>query len=72
MDMETRTLLDSSCRVAFSAYLHDLGKFEERARLGVDPDRLHTHEQMYCPRHESGGGPGIPISTPPIPLLLGT
>jgi len=33
-------LLNASCRVALAAYLHDLGKFAERARLEVSPDAL--------------------------------
>ncbi|AGA33129.1 CRISPR-associated protein, Csm1 family [Thioalkalivibrio nitratireducens DSM 14787] len=48
-------LLDASCRVALAAYLHDLGKFAERARLEVPPDRLDTHLTQYCPYHEAGG-----------------
>jgi CRISPR-associated protein Csm1 len=53
--MDDKQLLDATCRVAFSAYLHDLGKFAERARLPVDEDKREHHEQMYCPRHEQSG-----------------
>ena len=53
--MKTRKLLDASCRVALTAYQHDLGKFAERARLNTDPERLFIHEQLYCPRREAGG-----------------
>lgn len=53
--MDDKRLLDASCRVALAAYLHDLGKFAERARLDADKERLATHEQLYCPRQEVGG-----------------
>ena len=48
-------ILDASCRVALAAYLHDLGKFAERARLPVDNDRLDAHLTLYCPYHEREG-----------------
>jgi CRISPR-associated protein Csm1 len=47
--------MDASCRVALAAYLHDLGKFAERARLEVTADALDAHLTLYCPWHESGG-----------------
>jgi CRISPR-associated protein Csm1 len=53
--MDQKSLLDASCRVALAAYLHDLGKFAERARLEAHDDRLETHLQLYCPRQEAGG-----------------
>jgi len=53
--MDDKELLDATCRVAFSAYQHDLGKFAERARLPVDDAKRKHHEQMYCPRREEGG-----------------
>ncbi len=31
--------MDASCRVALAAYLHDLGKFAERARLEVSSNQ---------------------------------
>ena len=47
-------LMQRSCRVALAAYLHDLGKFAERAGIfGQDP-RLDAHLQLYCPWHEIG------------------
>ena len=48
-------LLDQSCRVALAAYLHDLGKFAERARIPVDADTLERHVHLYCPKHEAKG-----------------
>lgn len=40
---------NATAKVAFAAYLHDLGKFAERARLSVSDDQLQTHIQLYCP-----------------------
>jgi CRISPR-associated protein Csm1 len=48
--------LEASARVALGAFLHDLGKFAERAAPGVDAATLETHLQLYCPRHERPGG----------------
>ncbi len=53
--MKTTELQIASCRVALAAYLHDLGKFAERAKLETNKERIETHEQMYCRRHEAGG-----------------
>ncbi|MDO5638368.1 MAG: type III-A CRISPR-associated protein Cas10/Csm1 [Neisseria sp.] len=50
-------MLDATAKVAFAAYLHDLGKFAERARLDVPGDKLDTHVQLYCPPHFSDGKP---------------
>lgn len=52
---EKHSLMDASARIALAAYLHDLGKLAERARLEVSQDDLDTHVQMYCPRHEKAG-----------------
>lgn len=50
---DKRILLDNSCRVAFAALMHDLGKFAERAALNeVDQDRLDAHLTQYCPFRE--------------------
>ena len=49
------SFLDSSCRVAFAALLHDLGKFAERAVPEVERDRLEAHVTNYCKWHEQGG-----------------
>ena len=49
-------LLNASCRVALAAYLHDLGKFAERARLEVSPDALAAHKTQYCPWHSTTPG----------------
>jgi CRISPR-associated protein Csm1 len=48
-------LLDPSSRVALAAYLHDLGKFAERAGAFSKHPDLDAHLQAYCPFHEAGG-----------------
>lgn len=51
----TDELMLQSCRVALAAYLHDLGKFAERAGAFDDDPRLDAHLTLYCPFHEQGG-----------------
>lgn len=55
---ETHKLLDASCRVALAAFLHDLGKFAERARIGdaqvknADGNSVRDlNVQLYCPQY---------------------
>jgi CRISPR-associated protein Csm1 len=52
----TMNEMDASCRVALAAYLHDLGKFAERARLDVPKDMLDAHKTQYCPWHSTATG----------------
>ncbi|MDR1728189.1 MAG: type III-A CRISPR-associated protein Cas10/Csm1 [Acidobacteriota bacterium] len=52
-NIPTPDMLDASCRVAFAALAHDLGKFAERAALRND--RLDAHVTLYCKWHERGG-----------------
>ena len=60
MTMRENDLLAASCRVALAAYLHDLGKFAERARIEVSADALDAHKTQYCPFHtiDAGGKNG--------------
>jgi CRISPR-associated protein Csm1 len=46
--------LNASCRLAFAALLHDLGKFAERAAPDVPRERLDAHITNYCKWHEQG------------------
>ena len=46
--------IDPSTRVALAAYLHDLGKFAERAGVFDDDPRLNAHLTLYCPFHNEG------------------
>jgi CRISPR-associated protein Csm1 len=48
------TLMQRSCRVALAAYLHDLGKFAERAGAFDRDPRLDAHLTLYCPFHHAG------------------
>ena len=48
-------LMQQSCRVALAAYLHDLGKFAERAGAFDKDPRLDAHLTLYCPWHKEGG-----------------
>ena len=56
MTMRDTELLAASCRVALAAYLHDLGKFAERARIDVLKDALVAHKTQYCPFHTTDKG----------------
>ena len=47
--------LDAACRVAFAGLVHDLGKFAQRAELGVPKERKETHQQLYCRQREIDG-----------------
>ena len=51
--MLNNLLLLSSSRVALAAFLHDLGKFAERARIDTDA-RIDALKSTYCPfNHET-------------------
>lgn len=57
--MRANELLEPSCRVALAAYLHDMGKFAERARIEEamqkDADgntRADINKQLYCPQYD--------------------
>ncbi|MGK2925607.1 MAG: type III-A CRISPR-associated protein Cas10/Csm1 [Lysobacterales bacterium] len=57
--MRASELLEPSCRVALAAYLHDMGKFAERARIEEamqkDADgntRADINKQLYCPQYD--------------------
>ncbi len=42
-------LLNASCRVAFAALIHDIGKFAERAKIEISPDTKERNQQVFCP-----------------------
>jgi len=48
-------LIDSTTRVALAAYLHDLGKFAERAGVFAKHPGLQAHLTTYCRFVEPGG-----------------
>lgn len=38
-----------SCRVAFAALIHDIGKFAERAKVDISPERKNGDIHTFCP-----------------------
>jgi CRISPR-associated protein Csm1 len=45
-------LLEESSRIALAAFLHDLGKFAERAKITVNKEMLEINKQLYCPQRK--------------------
>ena len=50
--MTINPLLEQSSRIALAAFLHDLGKFAERAKIPVNQDVLDANKQLYCPHRK--------------------
>ena len=46
------SLLYSSCRMAFAALVHDIGKFAERAKLEISLDIKEQNEHTFCPKNK--------------------
>lgn len=46
-------MLDATSRVALAAFLHDLGKLAQRAKID-DDGKLDSHLSIYCPKREQG------------------
>lgn len=42
-------LSDKTCRVAFAALIHDIGKFAERAKISIPEDTRERNVQEFCP-----------------------
>jgi len=42
----------ASCRMALAGFLHDVGKFAERAKINVERQMLEDNKQRYCPHHK--------------------
>ncbi len=51
--MNPDELLQASCRMALAAFLHDIGKFAERAKIDIEPQMLEDNKQRYCPHHKN-------------------
>lgn len=49
---ELSNLITPSARIALAAFLHDLGKFAERAKIDTSIETLKNNEQLYCPHHK--------------------
>ncbi|OGT15327.1 MAG: type III-A CRISPR-associated protein Cas10/Csm1, partial [Gallionellales bacterium RIFOXYB12_FULL_54_9] len=45
-------MLDATSRVALTAFLHDLGKLAERAKIEVSTATLESNQQLYCPHRK--------------------
>ncbi|MCX7088680.1 MAG: type III-A CRISPR-associated protein Cas10/Csm1 [Methylococcales bacterium] len=50
--MNKDEILHASCRMALAGFLHDIGKFAERAKITVAPQMLEDNKQRYCPHHK--------------------
>lgn len=44
-----------SCRVAFAALIHDIGKFAERAKIELAPDVKEKNQHTFCPFNDKEG-----------------
>lgn len=53
--MTNEELLNASSRVALAGFLHDIGKFAERAKLPIDQKEIDTNQELYCPKREKDG-----------------
>ncbi|WP_207790908.1 HD domain-containing protein [Thermaurantiacus tibetensis] len=51
--MTDKRLMEASCRVAFAAFLHDLGKLAQRARLFDNDPKREANQQLYCPHRRA-------------------
>jgi CRISPR-associated protein Csm1 len=49
-------LLEPSTRIALAAFLHDLGKFAQRADLPIAKEVLDFEKQQYCPQAAKAKG----------------
>lgn len=52
-DAQGRDVQAASCRVAFAAFLHDLGKLVQRAQLFDADPRREANQQLYCPHRRA-------------------
>ncbi len=50
--MSITSLLEQSSRIALAAFLHDLGKFAERARISNNQEVIEANKHLYCPRQK--------------------
>ncbi|MBM4346274.1 MAG: type III-A CRISPR-associated protein Cas10/Csm1 [Deltaproteobacteria bacterium] len=46
----------ATARIAFAAFLHDLGKFAERSRVFAGDPRLDSQKQLVCPHKVAASG----------------
>jgi CRISPR-associated protein Csm1 len=85
--MTDQNRLTAACRVALAAYLHDLGKFAERARIpeareivdNKNNTRVEVEKQNYCPNfngrythiHAAYTAIGFDLLEQHLPALVG-
>ncbi len=50
--MSDTSTLEQSSKIALAAFLHDLGKFAQRANIPIDKDTLDSNKQLYCPHRK--------------------
>lgn len=53
--MEKTDLLLQSCRIALAAFIHDIGKFAERAKIHIGSEELENNKQLYCKKNYHKG-----------------
>lgn len=51
--MAISPLLEQSSRMALAAFIHDMGKFAERAKIPVNQEMLDANKQLYCPHRKT-------------------
>ena len=51
--MAINSLLEQSSRMALAAFIHDMGKFAERAKIPVNQEILDANKQLYCPHRKT-------------------
>lgn len=51
--MAISPLLEQSSRMALAAFIHDMGKFAERAKVPIDMETLEVNKQLYCPHRKT-------------------
>lgn len=49
-----KDLLYPSCRVAFAALIHDIGKFAERAKIDIPQEMKEANKHVFCPFNAEG------------------
>ncbi len=79
--MTNTSLLEQSSKIALAAFLHDLGKFAQRAKIDIDKDTLDSNKQLYCPFPKDKGwfthvhaaytGLAVDLIEPYMPKLTG-
>ncbi len=51
--MAISPLLEQSSRMALAAFIHDMGKFAERAKIPANQETIEANKQLYCPHRKT-------------------